>query len=90
MAKSIMQTEKRCYISGAECNLEEHHVMTGIANRKLSEKYGLKVWLRQDIHRDLHDRNKNLEIKLKQDAQRVFEEKYSHELWMKVFRRSYL
>jgi len=64
--------------------------MTGTANRKLSEKYGLKVWLRHDIHMDLHDRNKELEIKLKQDAQRAFEKKYSHEAWMKIFRKNYL
>lgn len=90
MAKSIMQTEKKCYVSGAEYNLDSHHVMTGTANRKLSEKYGLKVWLRHDIHMDLHDRNKELEIKLKQDAQRAFEEKYSHQLWMDIFKKNYL
>jgi len=64
--------------------------MTGTANRKLSEKYGLKVWLRHDIHADLHDRNKELEIKLKQDAQRAFEKKYSHEAWMEIFKKNYL
>lgn len=85
-----MQSEKKCYVSGVEYNLDCHHVMTGTANRKLSEKYGLKVWLRHDIHMDLHDHNKELEIRLKQDAQRAFEEKYSHEKWMSEFRKNYI
>ena len=64
--------------------------MPGVANRKLSDKYGLVVWLRHDIHMDLHDRNKDLEIRLKQDAQRAFEKMYSHEKWMEVFKKNYL
>lgn len=85
-----MQTEKKCYISGAEYNLDCHHVMTGTANRKLSDKYGLWVWLRHDIHMDLHDRDKDLEIRLKQDAQRAFEKIYGHDKWMKTFRKNYI
>lgn len=64
--------------------------MTGTANRKISDKYGIWCWLRHDIHMDLHDRNKDLEIKLKQEAQEVFEKLYSHEKWMELFRRSYI
>lgn len=85
-----MQTEKKCYISGAKYNLDCHHIMTGTANRKLSDKYGLWIWLRHDIHMDLHDRDKELEIRLKQDAQRAFEKLYSHEEWMSLFRKNYL
>ena len=90
MSKSILQSKKKCYVSGATYNLDLHHVMTGTANRKISEKWGLTVWLRHDIHMDLHDRNKELEIRLKQDAQRVFEKLYSHEKWMELFRKNYL
>lgn len=32
-------------------NLEEHHIFEGTANRNLSEKYGLKVYLCQKHHR---------------------------------------
>ena len=66
------------------------YVMTGTANRKLSDKYGLWVWLRHDIHMDLHDRDKKLEIQLKQDAQKAFEKIYGHEKWMSVFLKNYL
>ena len=47
--KSIIQNEKKCYITGDEYNLHEHHVFNG-NNRKKSEKYGLKIWLRADWH----------------------------------------
>ena len=46
-----MQTEKRCYISGRTDCLERHHVFGG-PNRKLSEKYGLWVWLNHEYHNE--------------------------------------
>ena len=64
--------------------------MGGVANRKLSEKYGLVVWLRHDIHTALHDRDKDLEIRLKQDAQRAFEKIYGHDKWFEVFKKNYI
>lgn len=94
MSKSIMQHNEGevCYITGGRYNLDCHHqrVMTGTANRKLSEKYGLKVWLKHDIHMRLHDSDKELEIRLKQDAQRAFEELYGHDMWMSIFKKNYL
>ena len=46
---SIMQEEGICYLCGSSgiddmCGLEQHHVFGG-PNRKLSERYGLKVYL---------------------------------------------
>ena len=90
MSDSIMQNKKECYISGSRINLERHHCLHGVANRKLAEKWGLWVYLRQDIHADLHERNKELDRMLEQDAQRAFEEKYGHDLWVKTFRKNYL
>ena len=90
MSKSILQTEKKCYVTGAEHNLDLHHCMTGVANRKLADKWGLTVWLRHDIHMNLHDRDKELEIRLKQDAQRAFEKLYGHDKWMSIFRKNYI
>lgn len=40
--KSIIQREKQCLICGS-WNIEDHHIFFGNANRKQSEKYGLKV-----------------------------------------------
>lgn len=94
MAKSILQPdgEKVCYVSGSTYNLDCHHqhILGGVANRKISDKYGLTVWLRHDIHMDLHDRNQALANELRKDAQRAFEKIYSHEKWMALFGRNFL
>lgn len=92
MADSILQTEKECWFCGATYGLEEHHIFAGVANRKISEKYGLKVWLCHRHHTGdkgaQYDRDMNLQ--LKQKAQRNFEQIYSHELWMNTIRKNYL
>lgn len=92
MAKSILQPdgEKVCYVSGSRINLDLHHVMHGSANRKIADKWGIWCWLRHDIHMDLHDRDKELDLQLKQEAQEAFEKLYSHEKWMELFRKNYL
>lgn len=90
---SIIQTERKCYATGAEYNLDSHHVFKG-SRRKLSEKYGLKVWLRHDVHMKMHDHDKpyeTLENDLKAVAQQAFEDNgYSREEFMRIFGASYL
>ena len=92
MRKSIMQTEKQCYICGAQTGLESHHVLAGVANRKVSEKYGLTVWLCHRHHTGAdgaqYDKDKNLW--LKEEAQKAFESIYSHDEWMRVIGRNYI
>lgn len=92
MGKSILQPdgEKVCYVSGSRINLDLHHVMHGFANRKIADKWGIWCWLRHDIHMDLHDRDKELDLQLKQEAQEAFEKLYSHEKWMELFGKNYL
>lgn len=92
MAKSILQPngEKVCYVSGSRINLDLHHVMHGSANRKIADKWGIWCWLRHDIHMDLHDRDKELDLQLKQEAQEAFEKLYTHEKWMELFGKNYL
>ena len=92
MADSIIQTEKECYFCGIRAGLEEHHIMAGMANRQISEDYGLKVWLCHRHHTgDMgaqYDRGLNLQ--LMELAQKKFEELHGHELWMQLFRKNYL
>ena len=92
MSKSILQTEKRCYLTGVVVGLERHHIMAGTANRRLSEKYGLWVWLSYEAHtgRGGAQYNPETALRLKQDAQRAFEAIYGHEKWMETFRKNYL
>lgn len=77
--KSIIQDEKYCYVCRSPY-VEEHHVFYGTANRKLSEKYGLKVWLCHEHHTGncgVHF-NKTLDQKIKQVARERFEEVYPY------------
>jgi len=91
--RSIMAEGKCCYVCGSTSCLERHHVLFGTSHRKLSDKYGLVVWLCAYHHRDnkegVHG-NRKLDLRLKRDAQTAFETKHSHELWMEKFGRDYL
>lgn len=90
---SIIQKEKKCFVTGATNGLHEHHVFKS-SRRKLSEKYGLKVWLRHDVHRLMHDHNapyETLENDLKPIAQKAFEDNGgTREEFMAIFGANYL
>lgn len=93
--KSIIQKHKNhCFICQKQADiLEEHHIFYGV-NRKLSEKYGLKVPLCYEHHRGtngVHGKNgKELNIKLKKIAQRRFEETHTREDFIQNFGKNYL
>ncbi|MDE5588206.1 MAG: hypothetical protein K2J60_03575 [Acetatifactor sp.] len=98
MAKSIMQNNDReCYLCGANGTadpLHWHHVFGG-ANRKHSEKYGLKVRLcGQKCHENGPDavhRNAAVSEKLKEEGQRAFESVHgTREDFRRIFGRNYL
>lgn len=97
MAKTRMMTQKgECYLCGTLDQTEEHHCFGG-PNRRLSEKYGLKVYLCSSCHRTgrkaIHggvDGIENRKI-LHEDAQRVFEENWgTRKDFMRIFGRNYL
>ena len=90
--KSILQSEKRCYITGSTSDLERHHIF-GAANRDHSEEYGLTVWLRHDWHNEppygVHH-NKVLMDRLHKEGQLAFERTYPELNFMEIFGRNYL
>lgn len=92
MSKSILQDKRECYFCGRQTELEIHHVFAGTANRPISEKYGLKVWLCHEHHTGTegaqYDKARNLQ--LKQDAQFAFEREHSRSEWMKLIGKNYL
>lgn len=93
MSRSIMQQgDPRCFFCGSRRNLEAHHCLGGVANRKLSEKYGLWVWLCHEHHTGTdgaqYEKEKNLA--LKRLAQTAFEARHGHDKWMETFRKNYL
>lgn len=107
MSKSIIQDKKECYICRAflnlendtselpEYGLERHHIMFGYSskNRKLSEKYGLWVWLCPKHHKwdeiSPH-KSKVTNIAMRRIAQRAFEQKFPKSKWMELFGKNYI
>ena len=91
--KSIMQQgDPRCFICGRMTELQLHHVMSGTANRTLSDQDCLVVWLCREHHTGDTGVHKNSDKaeSLKRLAQIAFEAKHSHEEWMQTFRKNYL
>ena len=69
----------------------KHHVMNKF-HKKKSEQYGLMVPLCALHHTGeagVHTRPE-LMLAMRQMAQKKFEEKYGHELWMQEFGKNYL
>ena len=89
---SILQRNKVCYLCGRMTGLERHHIFGGVANRRISEQYGLWVWLCHECHTGTdgaqYDPEKNRH--LKQIAQMAYEQTHSRDEWMKLIRRNYI
>ena len=91
--KSIIQSEKECYISGSKVNLHEHHVFYGSGLRKKSEKYGLKVYLCHErchlygVHKDA-ELNRRVQKVVQKRAMQYY--KWSVEDFRAIFGRSYI
>lgn len=84
-----------CKICGTTENLARHHVFYGSANRKKSEQYKdiCVVWLCAKHHNmsshSVH-MDRDMDLALKKETQKRFEEKYGHDKFMEVFHRNYL
>lgn len=92
MSQSILQNERECWFCGSRIGLEEHHIFAGTANRRISEQYGLKVYLCHRHHTGDHGAqyDKDMNILLKQEAQKAFERLHGHDEWMQLIRKNYL
>ena len=92
MAKSIMQSEKQCFICGTTYDLHVHHCIYGSANRKLSDQYGLTIFLCRMHHTGssgIHF-NKALDDQVKKLAQERFEEVYGADKgFVEIFGRNF-
>lgn len=92
--KSVIQSEKECFVCSTTLDLHSHHIFMGSSNRKQSEKYGLKVWLCAYHHNMSNEGvhfNKKLDLALKTRAQAYYEKHYgTREQFIKEFGRSWL
>lgn len=91
--QSIIQRDKECYYTGRMDRLEEHHIFYGQGHRKLSEQYGLKVWLTHDLHNEppygVHH-NPAARCELERIGQEAFISVYPDKDFIKIFGRNYL
>lgn len=95
MAKSILQDEKRCYITGRTGNLHRHHIYFGNPRRRISEKNGFWVYLSGELHNQsengVHGKNGHqLDLYLKAQCQKEYEKTHSREEFIRLIGRSYL
>lgn len=90
--KSILQDEKKCYITGRTGRLHLHHIYFG-ANRKISDKNGFTIWLIPELHnmsnQGIHF-NRDFDLAIKRDCQRKFEENHTREEFIKLIGKNYL
>ena len=94
--KSILQGDtKECYITGSTYNLHKHHIYFGNPLRRISEENGFWVYLMGELHNPsnegVHGKNGHaLDLKLKQDCQRKYEETHSREEFIKLIGMNFL
>lgn len=92
---SILQSTRECYVTGDTNGLHKHHIFFGNPLRQISEINGFWVWLRHDWHNGaeygVHGKDGHvLDLKLKQDCQRKFEETHTREEFRSIIGKSYL
>ena len=76
-----------------QSNLHEHHVIHGWANRKLSERHGLKVYLCLAHHlygEEAVHQSDEINGMLKAYAQRMFEQKWPEKSFYGIFGKNYI
>jgi len=92
MSKSIISEERKCFLCGAYCWIEKHHIFGG-ANRKKSEHYGLTVYLCHYCHNEppngVHFNRERMDY-MRQIGQRAFNAQYPDKDFFKEFGRNYL
>ena len=92
--KSIIQKNKECYVCKTTYNLHLHHIYYGSANRKISDKNGFVVYLCQYHHEGtygVHGKNgKELNMKLKQECEKKYEENHTKEEFISLIGRSFI
>ena len=85
----MLKEKEECEICGMYDYLEEHHLIPGVANRKISDKYKLTIKIRRACHQNIHSKKELLEWS-KKKGQKLFERKHSREEFIETFGRSYL
>lgn len=90
--RSVISDNRECWVC-RNPQVEKHHIYEGPL-RKKSERYGAWVYLCPYHHRIQgginHNPVKELDLRLKRQAQRELEKKYGHPWFMNEFHRNWL
>lgn len=92
--KSIIQDKDCCWFCGTTFNLHTHHIF-GASNRNNSDKYKLTIRLCYYHHNGggngkcVHQ-CREMDLELKQLAQKKFEEDHTRDEFIKIFGKSWL
>lgn len=83
----------KCYICGKWAELDLHEIFSGSSNRKHSKEYGYIIHVCRWCHTlspTCVQYHRPTNLALKQKFQRIHEQTYSREHFMKVFGKNYL
>lgn len=89
----LMNEMNHCYVCKTTLNLHIHEVFFGTANRKKSIQYGCCISLCAKHHNMSNEGvhfNRKLDLKIKEEMQKKFEEVYPDLDFIKIFGKSYL
>lgn len=93
---SILQGEEKCcFLTGRTDGLHKHHIYYGSGKRAISDKYGFWVWLRPEWHNmseyGVHGKyGHELDMMLKSECQKAFEQSHSREEFINLIGRNYI
>ena len=96
MAKSILQNEKKCFVTGITTNLHKHHIYMGYGTREVSEEKGFWVYLINELHNGecvfgIHNMYGHpLDLALKRICQQKYEETHTRDEFIELIGRSFL
>ena len=92
--KSIISNEKECFVCRTTQGLHKHHIFSGTANRKQSEKYGCWVYLCGPHHNLSNDGvhfNRPFDVTLRKYCQEKWEANNgTREDFIRTFGKSYM
>lgn len=91
--KSILQSQKECFVTHATEGLHKHHIYPGWGTRQICEREGFYIWLIPRLH-NMSDEgihfNKGFDLYVKRECQKKYEETHTREEFMKLIGKNYL
>lgn len=85
-----MEQIKLCDICGINQATDNHHLISSTSERKICDRYDfMQIQICRDCHRVIHENNTANKLS-KMLGQAMFEINFTHEEYMKWFKKNYL